>query len=200
MSYKAKHGSAGMEGRRRCSRKAIAFCAALVLAVSGAVGGSVAWLTAGDKPVTNTFEPVKVSCRVVEEKFDENTGVKTNVRVANTSDIPAYIRVRLVSSRTNGDGAILAGETALPAFTPGDGWFLNESDGYYYYSRPVAPERETGALIGSVTLAPGQALEVLAEAIQGEPDRAVEEAWGVTVDADGAITGAAAAGQEGDRP
>lgn len=196
MAYKAKHVDVGKKNRRRISRKAIAFCAAFVLAVSGAVGGVAAWLTAGDDPVTNTFEPAEVSCEV-RETFDEDTGVKTDVRVANTSNIPVYIRVRLVGNQTGPDGAILAGGSFQPPVTQGSHW-MRIGD-YYYYTVPVAAKTgdaapETGNLIDSVTLSAGQTLDVLAEAIQSEPDRAVEEAWGVAVDdATGVITGEAMA-------
>ena len=155
---------------------------ALLLVVAG---GTLAWLTAQDS-VSNTFTPAHVSC-VVTENFDGT--VKSNVNVTNTSDIAAFIRVKLVTYRVNDDGKHIGGTATILPFTPGTGWVKHE--GFYYYTKPVAPGAapET-ALIGTkgielvqYTDADGgkQVIEVMAEAIQSQPDRAVQQAWGVTI-------------------
>ena len=155
---------------------------ALLLVVAG---GTLAWLTAQDS-VSNTFTPAHVSC-VVTENFDGT--VKSNVNVTNTSDIAAFIRVKLVTYRVNSDGQRIGGTATIPTFTPGDGWV--EYEGFYYYTKPVAPgEKPKTDLIGTegiklaqYTDADGgkQVIEVMAEAIQSQPDRAVQQAWGVTI-------------------
>lgn len=154
---------------------------ALLLVVAG---GTLAWLTAQDS-VSNTFTPAHVSC-VVDEKFDGET--KSNVNVTNTSDIDAFIRVKLVTYRVNDAGQRIGGTATIPPFTPGTGW-VKYGD-FYYYTKPVAPQQQPKeALIGSITLkgsyddADGgkQVIEVMAEAIQSQPDRAVGQAWGVTI-------------------
>ena len=67
------------------------------------------------------------------------------------------------------------------------GW-VTGSDGYYYYTSPVAADDTTGVLIKSCTEITGKApvgcnlsVEIMAEAIQSVPEEAVEDAWGVTV-------------------
>lgn len=156
---------------------------ALLLVVAG---GTLAWLTAQDS-VSNTFTPAHVSCEV-KEKFDGT--VKSNVNVTNTSDIAAFIRVKLVTYRVNDAGQRIGGKATIPAFTPGEGW-VKYGD-FYYYTKPVAPNAtpET-ALIGTPGIeledsyndADGgkQVIEVMAEAIQSQPARAVQQAWGVTI-------------------
>ena len=111
--------------------------------------------------------------------------MKSSVNVKNTGDIDAYIRVKLVTYRTNEQGQHIGGTAELPEFTPGAGWVAY--NGYYYYTKPVAPNAQPEkALIDSIELkasyddADGgkQAIDVMAEAIQSVPEAAVKAAWG----------------------
>lgn len=162
----------------------------LLLVATMAIGGSMAFLTTQTNAVVNTFTPAQVSPKVEE---DFNGTVKSSITVQNTGDIDAYIRVKLVTYRVNNDGDHIGGTAEIPNFTPGAGWV--ERDGYYYYTRPVAPNDSTGNLLGtSITLqeytdADGgkQAIDVMAEAIQSTPASAVTSAWNVTVGSDGTI-------------
>ena len=165
----------------------------VVLLLALAVGGTIAWLSTKTTPVTNTFTPAEVTCKV-EENFNENTGVKTNVNVKNTGNIDVYIRVKLVTYRTNDAGQHIGGTADLPEFTLGKDWVKHGE--YYYYTLPVAPEEKPAAnlaekmtLTSSYKDADGgkQALDVMAEAIQSEPEKAVGEAWGVQI-APGKVT------------
>lgn len=178
---------------KRSGGRFAAVAAATVLLLALTIGGTVAWLTTQTGGITNTFLPSSVSCRVTEE-FKDN--VKSNVNVTNTGDIDAYIRVKLVSYRTNDAGAHIGGTAAIPAFTLGAGWV--EYNGYYYYTKPVAPGQTPAAnLVDSLNLkssyddADGghQSLDVMAEAIQSVPDTAVAEAWGVKIE-NGSVTAA----------
>ena len=159
----------------------------IVLLLGVAIGGTIAWLSTKTTPVTNTFTPAKVACEV-EEKFDPDTGKKTNVNVKNTGNIDVYIRVKLVTYRTNDAGQHIGGTAELPTFELGANWV--KYDKYYYYTLPVAPGKEPAAnLADKMTLTASyddadggkQALDVMAEAIQSAPEKAVGEAWGVTI-------------------
>lgn len=174
-----KHAAAG--GMKR-SLVLVVSVLALVLAVAG---GTLAWLVANSGPVTNTFTPAQVSCEV-EETFENN--VKSNVNVKNTSNIDAYLRVKLVTYRVNKDGERIGGTAEIPGFTLGENW-VKYGD-FYYYTLPVAPNAtpaypliDTITLAGSYDDADGgkQVIEVMAEAIQSVPAKAVGEAWGVTI-------------------
>ena len=178
---------------RKRSRRIATVVLSLVLLLALAVGGTVAWLSARTPEVTNTFTPATVTCEV-EEEFDDTTGVKTDVNVKNTSDIDVYIRVKLVTYRTNDAGQHIGGTAELPAFTLGENWV--EKDGYYYYTLPVAPDKTPAAnLADKMTLTASyddadggkQALDVMAEAIQSAPEEAVADAWGVKI-AQGSVT------------
>lgn len=159
---------------------AMVIATALLLAL--AISGTVAWLTTKGAPITNTFNPSKVACEVTESF---NGTVKSSVNVKNTGDIDAYIRVKLVTYRTNEQGQHIGGTAELPEFTPGAGWVAY--NGYYYYTKPVAPNAQPEkALFDSIELkasyddADGgkQAIDVMAEAIQSVPEAAVKAAWG----------------------
>lgn len=169
--------------RKRRSKKTGTLLFSLVLLLTMMVGGTLAYLTIHTDPVVNQFTPSHVSC-TVKEDFDGTT--KRNVNVTNTSDIPAYIRVKLVSYRVNDQGQHIGGTADLPAFTLGTGWVKNGE--YYYYTQPVAAGvsptanlTDSMTLTGPYTDADGgkQVIEVMAEAIQSVPTSAVVSAWGV---------------------
>lgn len=175
-----KFGKNAAHGGAKRSLVLVVSVLALVLAVAG---GTLAWLTANSTPVTNTFTPAHVSCEVTEN-FDGT--IKKNVNVTNTSDIDAFIRVKLVTYRVKDNGDHIGGTAEIPDFDLGTNWV--EHDGFYYYTLPVAPGKAPATdLIDSITLkdsyddADGgkQVIEVMAEAIQSQPDRAVQQAWGV---------------------
>lgn len=190
--HEAKAASCGQK-RIHLNGRLTAMVIATVMLLALAIGGTVAWLTDTSPAVVNTFTPSQVSCEV-EEDFNDRTGVKSNVQVQNTSDIPAFIRVKLVTYRTNGKGQHIGG-TAELNFTPaaGSGWVAHGE--YYYYTQPVAAGQSTPNLIDSITLessyndADGghQAIDVMAEAIQSVPETAVQEAWHVTI-ANGSVS------------
>ncbi len=188
------HKEAG--GRSRM----IMMIAAAALLLTMAVGGTMAWLSAKDTPIVNKFKPSKVNCEVTED-YNKDRNVKSQVNVQNTGDTRAYIRVKLVTYRTNDAGEHIGGTAEVPAFTLGDKW-VQHTDGYYYYTLPVeAGDSPATVLADKIQLkteyedADGghQALDVMAEAIQSEPDKAVGEAWGVSI-AEGRVT--AYTGQE----
>lgn len=172
--------------RARRGRAALLACAALCLALMAA--GALALLVAGTTPVANRFAPSALTCEV-EETF--NGKVKSDVRIKNTGDSDAYIRVALVTYFVDAAGCVDGARTAaLPAFTPGDGWV--QYGAYYYYTLPVAAGETTATpLVDRMALEPGQVVEVLASAIQSTPARAAGEAWGVTVEP-GSVTAYAA--------
>lgn len=186
--YEGKHRKAAAPAHGKALRtgRLTAMVIATVLLLALAIGGTLAWLSTKDAPIQNKFLPTKVTCEVMET-FNGSTGVKSNVNVKNTGTIDAFIRVKLVTYRTNDQGQHIGGTASLPNFTLGKGW-VKYGD-YYYYTLPVAPKEKPEAdLISSITLESytdvdggHQAIDVMAEAIQSEPARAVGQAWGVSI-------------------
>ena len=175
------------------STKMMVLAISIILLLSTAVMGTMMFLVSKTPVVTNTFAPAKVTCEV-QEQFDGT--VKKNVTAKNTSNIDAYLRIKLVSYRVNTDGERIGGTVVIPNFTPGSGWF--EQDGFYYYHKPVAPGEipevkligDSGITLVTYTDADGgkQVIEVIAEAIQAKPTSVVADQWNVTVNDSGTIS------------
>ena len=177
--------------------------AAIALAGALAAGGTVAFLIDGTEGIANTFQPTEVTC-TVDEDFDGS--VKSNVRVENTGDVEAYVRVAVVANWVK-EGA--AGNSEVLGVAPVEGvdyslgtlgasWILG-ADGYYYCKTKVPAAAEGGSFTPVLfdecrQIAEGPegyvlSLDIIASAIQAEPDGAVESAWGVSVsESDGVKT------------
>lgn len=195
--YEGKHRKTAAPARGRSLRtgRLTTMVIATVLLLALAIGGTLAWLSTEYSPIQNKFLPTKVTCEVTE-KFNGTTGEKTKVNVKNTGTIDAFIRVKLVTYRTNDQGQHIGGTASLPAFTLGTGW-VKYGD-YYYYTKPVAPNQkpetnltDSMTLIGSYLDTDGgkQAVDVMAEAIQSVPEDAVKAAWGsgFSIGSDGSL-------------
>lgn len=167
----------------RWKRSGILLAAVIVL-LAGAVGGTWAFLVAQSEPVQNNFTYAHVSC-TIDEKFEN--GVKSDVKIQNTGDIPAYIRARIVVTWKDASGNV----SAVPVkdsdytMTMGTGW-TKGTDGYWYCNTAVDAGGETPVLItkcekkGNAPKDYNLSVEILADAIQSEPASAVTEAWGNT--------------------
>lgn len=180
MKFISKNGSHAPKA------KSAALIIAIVLILVAAVGGTVAFIATHTAPVINQFTPTEAKI-TVEEDFTDN--VKNVITVKNDSTgVPVYIRVALVANRIAADGTV-TGKVDDPKITLGDDW-IQGKDGYYYYPKPVAVGASTGNLLRvPLTLANGTQVIVMADCIQATPVDAVKDAWNVTVDASGTITG-----------
>ena len=180
---------------KRINKKVILLAVSLVLILSAAIGGTVAYLIDQTGSITNTFTPAKVTPQVTED-FGNN--VKNNVQITNTGDIPAYIRVKVVVTWKDAQGNVYGAAPVLGTdYTwqiPGTDW-VKGSDGFYYYTKPVPADEKTSILLTDCKPVAGKApagyslsVDIHAQAIQAEPTTAVISAWGVTVGADGNLT------------
>lgn len=181
----------GKYSRERRRRPALWAALALALVLTLSVGGTVAYLFTNTDPVTNTFTPAEAKVEI-EENFDGT--YKTEIKVKNEGNIPVYVRVMLVASYQKDDGicAVHTAELTSPILLDGDynstDW-VKGSDGYYYYKTKVAADSTTTDLLGtnkSITLGQHEGcckmhVDVLAQAIQAQPDSAIKDAWGVTI-------------------
>lgn len=162
-------------------------------------GGSLAFLVDTDGPVTNIFNPSKVTTYVDEDVTIP--GEKKNVRIQNTGDTDAYIRAAVVVTWKNAAGEI-AGVKPVPDTDyemdiPGSGW--SQIGDYYYWKGIVAPEDDpettdikenmTGELITKCTYKANApegyylSVEIIGSGIQAKGVDAngktpVELAWG----------------------
>ena len=165
--------------------------------------GTLAWLSVTGVLV-NQFGIGSVTPSIQETL---NGNVKSDVKAKNTGTAPAYIRAAVDIYWQDGNGARLWEEPqadtdsqANPDYkivwsdslrdatgvNSASSW-VKASDGFYYWTSPVAPNTETDdVLIASVTelkTAEGRNLvvDVSTQAVQSVPDDAVREAWNCTV-------------------
>lgn len=174
-------------------RKQIVALLVGVLLLAGAAG-TFAWLSVTGVLVNEFgFGSVAPS---VDEKL--NGSVKSDVAVKNDGSAPAYLRVAVDIYWQDQDGARLWDEPVAgtdyiikwgsvsnaSASNNASSWVV-ASDGYYYWTSPVAPMAKTDVLIKSVTeqKVDGKNLvvDISTQAIQSTPDDAVTEAWGCKV-------------------
>lgn len=187
---------------KKMNKKQLTLLISLILIITVAAGGTLAYLVAKTSPVTNTFTPAEVTCQV-DETFDKI--VKSDVSVKNTGDTDAFIRAALVITWKDAAGNVapqtpVANKDYIISINTGenDNWIAG-TDGYYYYKNSVSPEQHTDVLINSCE-PNGEGLngytlhvEIIADAVQSEPATAVMSAWPVSVQ-DGVLsfdTGAA---------
>lgn len=161
--------------------------------------GTLAWLSVTGVLV-NQFGIGSVTPSVQETL---NGNVKSDVKAKNTGTAPAYIRAAVDIYWQDGNGARLWEEPKEEPKGEADyeiAWnvadvsganlahnWVKASDGFYYWTSPVAPGDETGVLINRVTelkTTKGRNLvvDISTQAVQATPDEAVHDAWGCTVE------------------
>lgn len=157
--------------------------------------GTLAWLSVTGVLV-NQFGIGSVTPSV-QETLSGN--VKSNVKAENTGTAPAYIRAavdiywqdatsgaRLWEEPQAGTDYEIAWSVADASGANSASSWVKASDGFYYWTSPVAPNKETDVLIASVaefkaTEGRNLVVDVSTQAVQFAPDEAVHEAWGCTV-------------------
>ena len=203
----AKRGGKYDSGRYRIRARSLALLIAVALLVGAGIGSTLALLQDKTEAVENGFTYGKVSCEVQESFEEENhVYVKRDVKVKNTGNTDAYIRVLLVFTWKDADGSVFANRPVENRdfqinLALSNGWIVSNNDAgaYIYYKNPVAPGESTPILIDSVRQAAeanlpedgdyALSVEVVADAIQAAPAAAVTEAWpDAAVSADGTLT------------
>lgn len=172
-------------------KRKILIRAVIVLSVVFALlcGTTVALMFRQTSLLTNEFDAAIVDC-LVHEKTDTGSEIansKSSITVQNTGNIPAYIRVRFVSNWVDAEGHIVGKASEMPDIPYDDSaWF--EQNGIYYCRIPIAagdptPELLQNPIVLRTDTKTGyrQVLEVFADAIQSEPEKAVTNSWGVMI-------------------
>ena len=189
--------SRGKHARRQQRFNKSIILVVLVSIFAAVAGSTLAFLVTRTDSVKNTFNYSNVACEVVEEKFINGISVdKSNVRVLNTGDTESYIRAAIIVTWKDSAGNVYAMEPQKDkdyTITINNSDWI-EKDGFYYYTKPVSPQEETGILIENCSINEsglegyGLSVEILASAIQSKPTKAVENSWSVKVNPDGTIS------------
>ena len=156
------------------------------------IGGVIAYLIAESTTISNEFQPVQVTCEV-KETLQNN--FKKDVYIQNTGDVDAYIRAFVIANWVS-DEADTKVHSAMPKEDSdykvewGTENWKKQDNGYWYYVKPVVSKDVTKDLIEAVTVlteAPAGfhlEIQVIATAIQAQPETVVTEQWGVEVSDD----------------
>lgn len=171
---------------KKLNKKAVAIVALCICLALCAVSGVWAYLISVTDPLENKFVPAKVTCEV-EESF--SGGVKSDVTVRNTGDVNAFIRATVVATYISSDDKVyskapIEGVDYVVNWSSNNKW-KKGSDGFWYYSDFLQPNAATVNLIETATeLSAPEGytlnLQIIATAIQSEPNTAVQNAWGIT--------------------
>lgn len=163
--------------------KAIAIALAALVVVVSAV--SVALVISVSPAIKNTFQLPEIS-NEIQETFDGSE--KTSVKVKNLKD-DEFLRVAVVINWQDASGNVLA---QAPVAGTDYTISFNETDwtskgNYWYYNEMLPSGKTTKDLLGANAVtelnAPDGyhlAVEVIAEGIQADPEKAVKDAWGIT--------------------
>lgn len=162
----------------------------IILILSFAVCGTLAYIVATTNDVQNQFLPASVTCQV-------NANDDGTFDVTNTGDVDAYIRAAIVVNWMDSSGnvrGIAPASTDYLLTVNTEDWWQDTNTGYFYYKYSVKPTGTTHDLVTSfgiaanVTAPTGYSLsvEMVAEAIQADGDTdsgnvpAYQDAWGIT--------------------
>ncbi len=161
-----------------------------------------AYMVKQTQPITNVIAPAQVSCKVIEVGFDEVT--KSSVVIQNTSNISAYIRLRVVTYWQDSKGnAVARNAPSVTINFNSQDWIKDEGNNTYYCKTEVTAGEKTPEFLSSpVTLQPVveessdsgvkyvyyPVVEIIAEAIQSKSTSAVTSAWKVSIDSNNNIS------------
>lgn len=151
------------------------------------VGDTIAYLVDKTDAVTNTFTPTSVK-NEVDEEFDNQE--KKNVRIKNTGTTSAYIRVAVVGNWCDASGNVVSAWEDTIDYNEED--WVKGTDGFWYYKKAVNAGDFSEYLFTEYDPDPKEdgthlELQIISQAIQSEPDEAVESVWPVTAN-NGTIT------------
>lgn len=185
---KQKNGGSHLRKRRHTKRRTTLLSVLLILSL--AVGGTLAYIVDRTNHVNNTFVPAYVTCTV-------NANANDTFDVTNTGNIDAYIRAAIAVNWMDSAGNVrgIAPTTAeYELDVNSDDWWQDTATGYYYYKYRVASRDVTKDLVEDYGITPGTnvpagyelCVEVVAEAIQADGDTdtgavpAYQDAWRIT--------------------
>lgn len=187
--YQGKHSSSASEKqlhrpvrsaapRHRAgpARKSISLFLALVVILSIAIGGTIAWLK-DSQSITNAMVPGNVPVSIGESISGTS---KNQITLTNEGNVQAYLRVAVISNSLDEDGNIIPNNSSSTITTNGN-W--TQIGNYYYYNGIVEPGASVD-LLGSAIDFSSSEVVVMAQTVQvlGSFDEgtASQKIWGVS--------------------
>lgn len=169
---------------KKFPKKPVVLLIAVTLLLTFTVSGTVAFLADNTGELTNTFTPVALDTKIVE---NVTAGSKSSIAVENIqadNHIPVYVRVAVVGNWVDVDGKIVAPWT-LTSYNTAD-WVLGPGN-FYYYNGVLAVGSTTPNLLSAAIAEENKPsgadrleVTVVHQSVQAEPADAVTQAWGWT--------------------
>lgn len=189
-----QHSTPGRYRKQRRKQERRVSALALVCIICCLVSGlTLAYLVTSTDDLVNVFGTPSFDTGISED-FKDN--VKKDVKIQNTGDVDAYVRATVVVTWVNDDAQVYSTapventDYQIEWKTKDTPW-VKGSDGYWYYTTPLAPGGDTEILFTDCKPVEGKtpegyylSVEILSQSIQAEPKEAVEGVWDVTVSND----------------
>lgn len=154
----------------------------IALVLLAIIGGIAAYFADGDTK-TNRLRIGSNDIKIIEdfnppEDIEPGTSFKKEVTIKNTGLSNCYARVKVVFTRSDmKDVSIIDWNTSS--------WKYDESDGYYYYNKPLKKDEISDPLMENVTISEFAEAEKLnsydiiiyAESIQADTFENYKDAW-----------------------
>ena len=166
----------------KLNKRSVALLVSWALLLVAAVGVTVAFIADKTPEMENTFQPAYVDCEV---KQDVDTAAYT---VTNIGDTEAYVRVAVVVNWKNSTTGNIYAQAPQFNVSVGEGWLLG-SDGYYYYTGKLLPQKilPSKAVTSDFTITPAGttpdgytlSVEIVASAIQATESAVADWSNGV---------------------
>lgn len=165
-------------------KKAIALLVLTCILGLALAGATVAFVIVSTDKLNNEFTPAELSIASSNDGYG----------VINDGEVSVYVRAAVVCTweSTSQSETVLSKNPKLDidySFSCADGW-IKAADGFWYYTRPIAPDAGVtvemiSSLVDKGTAPEGYKLsfEVLFDAIQSSPANAVLENWASGVSA-----------------
>lgn len=171
---------------KNAKKRTVVIIISSVLLLCTATTATIAYIVTKTDTQGNTFVPPVA--RIHIEGYDD---------ITNVGNIPIYVRAFAVANwLSEDDEHTISSEVPkidvdFDLYQHSEGWFL-ASDGFYYYTKPLAPGETVVLFTNAIQLTkkPGYELrlQLLASSIQADPIDAVNQAWpSVQVNANGEL-------------
>lgn len=153
----------GLRGAKRMKRKLL-IVSVLAILVAVTAAGTLAYFTdTGTAHNVITTGNVKIELKEWEDEactqpFQDKTGVMPGtkvtkiVKVENTGTGAAFLRLYVEKNVYDANQTPMKSDPVSLNFNDTD-WTYSESEGYYYYNRPLEPGKTTEPLFTAVTFA-----------------------------------------------
>lgn len=152
-------------------------------------GTALSYIYKKTPTVENHLVPGIVACEV---EFVLDGNAKKDVSVKNTGNTSEYIRAYIIVNwQSDTDTYEILSRPPKQSvdyeIVFGDALWKEGTDGFWYYTESIEPEENTATFIESITpigTAPegySLSVEIIASAIQANPESVVADEWGVGV-------------------